>query len=81
MKLAKLSIAALLAASTVAMAQDVKAVDADGDGAITAEELMAAYPETNEDIFTAADTNGDGVLDMDELAAAQADGLIPADAM
>ncbi|MBL6427486.1 MULTISPECIES: EF-hand domain-containing protein [Maritimibacter] len=81
MKIANLAIAATLTIGSVAIAQDVKVVDIDADGVISVEELMAAYDDVNEDIFTASDTNGDGVLDMDELASAQEDGLIPSGEM
>ncbi|MEC7762780.1 MAG: hypothetical protein VX874_12820 [Pseudomonadota bacterium] len=77
MKIANLAIAATLTIGSVAIAQDVQMIDTDGDGLITVEELMAAFDNVNEDIFTASDTNQDGVLDMEELASAQEDGLIP----
>jgi hypothetical protein len=79
MKIANLAIAATLTIGSVAIAQDVTPIDTDGDGMISPEELMAAFPDVNEDVFTAADMNGDGMLDMDELASAQEDGLIPDD--
>ncbi|WP_292022809.1 hypothetical protein [Maritimibacter sp. UBA3975] len=79
MKLANLAIAASLTIGSVAIAQDVMPIDTDGDGMVAPEELMAAFPDVNEDVFTAADTNGDGMLDMEELASAQEDGLIPED--
>lgn len=44
-----------------------EAVDADGDGMVTAEEAVAAG--IGEDIFTAADGDGDGMLNADEFAA------------
>ncbi|MBV7380301.1 EF-hand domain-containing protein [Maritimibacter dapengensis] len=81
MKLANLSIAAILAASSFAIAQDAAPVDTDGDGMMSPEEVMAAFPDVNEDVFTAADTDGDGMLSMEEFAAAQEDGLIPAEEM
>ena len=64
-----------LFASTAA-AQEV---DADGDGMVTLEELLAVYPTVTEETFAAADTDADGMLSADELAAAQEVGLIPAE--
>lgn len=77
MKPTALTIIAVLATSSIAMAQEAMPVDADGDGMITPAELMEAFPDVNEDMFTAADTDGDGMLSMEEFAAAQEDGLIP----
>lgn len=77
MKSTALTIIAVLAASSIAVAQEAMPVDTDGDGMITPAELMTAFPDVNEDIFTAADTDGDGMLSMEEFASAQEDGLIP----
>lgn len=81
MKLTNLTIAVVLAASSFAIAQDAMPVDTNADGMISAEELMAAFPEVNEEMFTAADTDDDGMLSMEEYASAQEDGLIPTDDM
>ncbi|PSL20688.1 hypothetical protein [Shimia abyssi] len=51
--------------------------DANGDGLLTIEEVVAVYPDLTNDVFSAMDTNGDGVLDADEVGAAQDAGLMP----
>ncbi|WP_161349998.1 EF-hand domain-containing protein [Maritimibacter harenae] len=80
MKLATITMATVLTTASIAFAQEeVMPIDTDEDGMISAEELMAAFPDVNEDMFTAADMNGDGLLDPEEYASAQEDGLIPAD--
>lgn len=66
-----------LAASGAAFAQDT--MDADGDGAISFEEMLAAYPATTEEDFAKVDTDGDGAVSADELAAAQEAGLVPSE--
>ena len=66
--------AALLAAPA-ALAMD--ALDADGDGVITYEEMLAAVPTVTEEAFIAIDTNGDGTLDAEEYAAAEEAGTLP----
>lgn len=65
---------AVLGFAGSAMAQEV--VDADGDGAYSMEELMAAYPNLTAEVYAAIDANGDGLVDVDELAAAQSAGTI-----
>jgi Ca2+-binding EF-hand superfamily protein len=52
-------------------------IDANGDGAISADEFAAAYPEVGQDAWTAADTNGDGMLTEDEHVAAVEAGTLP----
>lgn len=72
---------ALGAISIIAVAQanaQTVVTDADGNGVYSMEELVAAYPDLTEEIFTAADTNEDGSIDADELAAAIEAGHIPA---
>ncbi|MFT6605903.1 MAG: hypothetical protein ACJA2X_001079 [Halocynthiibacter sp.] len=70
--------AALLGAIALPAFADTMVTDANDDGVFSMEELMVAYPELNEETFTAADTNADGVVDPDELAAAVTAGLLPA---
>lgn len=53
-------------------------LDADADGLVTFEEVMAVYPDITAEDFAAMDTDGDGVLNADEIAAAQAAGLLDA---
>ncbi len=75
MKKLTLAAAFVLAGISGAMAQDM--IDANEDGMITLDEIMAIYPDVTEDAFIQADTNSDGVLDADELAAAQEAGILP----
>ncbi|WP_226782627.1 EF-hand domain-containing protein [Oceaniglobus trochenteri] len=62
-----------------ATAQDAMVTDADGDGAYSYEELMAAYPDMTEETFLTIDANADGLVDDEELAMARDGGLLPAD--
>ena len=43
--------------------------DANKDGEVTYEEIVAIFPEFNEDTFNALDQNDDGVLTLDDLPA------------
>ncbi|MEX3010927.1 hypothetical protein [Hoeflea sp. TYP-13] len=43
--------------------------DADGNGAVTMEEAMAAMPNVSSDTVAAADSDGDGVLTVAEYEA------------
>ncbi|NNF73114.1 MAG: EF-hand domain-containing protein [Rhodobacteraceae bacterium] len=52
--------------------------DADGDGLVTFNEMLAAMPSLTEETFSTIDANGDGAVDADELVAAQESGVIPA---
>ena len=65
--LTKICAAALLTAAP-AWAQD-----ADGDGMVTMEELVAQYPDVTGEMFASMDTDGDGALNEDEIAA----GMLP----
>ena len=68
--------AALLALSTPLWAQE--ALDTDGDGNVTMEEMQAVYPDATTEQFGAMDTDADGVLSTEELDAARQAGLLPA---
>ena len=68
---------AILAASAAAFA--MTDLDANGDGGLSMDELLAAYSDMTEAQFLESDANADGVIDEDELAAAREAGLIPAD--
>ena len=61
----------LSAFSMAAYAQAVEFVvaDANGDGAVTMEEAMAALPTVSSDMLAAADTDGDGILSQPEYEA------------
>jgi Ca2+-binding EF-hand superfamily protein len=63
---------------TAAFAGDFGAMDADADGAISAEEFTASFPDVDPGVFTAADTDQSGALDEAEVAAATEGGLLPA---
>jgi hypothetical protein len=65
------------AMATTAFA-DISAMDTNGDGLLTMDEVQAAYPEVTADQFSQIDSNGDGAVDDDEMAAAQDEGLMPA---
>lgn len=60
----------------LAMAQG-NTLDANGDGMISFEELIAVHPDVTSDAFNTADASGDGLLSIEELAAAEEAGLIP----
>ncbi|CTQ34755.1 hypothetical protein [Jannaschia rubra] len=68
--------AALLALAAPVWAQD--AMDTDGDGNVSMEELQAAYPEATAENFTAMDADADGMLSAAEVQAAQEAGILPA---
>ena len=73
MKTASIALSLLLVTTPALFAQD-----ANEDGMVTLDELVAAYPDVTEDAFNQADANADGALDADELAAAQEAGILPA---
>ncbi|MDU8942247.1 EF-hand domain-containing protein [Ovoidimarina sediminis] len=56
---------------------DMSALDTDGDGLVSFEEMIAAVPTVSEETFTTIDTNADGTLDAEEFAAAEAAGTLP----
>ncbi|PVA11456.1 calcium-binding protein [Pelagivirga sediminicola] len=64
-------------AATAAFA-DMSAIDTNGDGLVTMDEIQAAYPEVTAEQFSEIDTNGDGAVDDAEMSAAQDAGLLPA---
>ncbi len=63
---------------TAAFAVDFATVDANQDGAVSAEELTAAMPEVDTNAFLAADTDQSGTLSEEEMANAIDNGLLPA---
>ena len=60
-----------------AHAAGFSAADANGDGAVSAEEFTAAYPDLGEEAWNAADTNADGSLSEKEHQAAIESGVLP----
>ncbi len=68
-------IAAMTLAATPALA-DMATFDANADGAVTYEEMIAVLPDASVETFEAADTNVDSVLSESELTAATDAGLI-----
>jgi len=50
--------------------------DTDGNGVYSIEEMTAAYPEINADLFAQIDVDGNGAIDADELQAAREAGTI-----
>ena len=60
--------AALAATSTLALAADFAAVDADGSGTVSMDEVKAAMPDMTDEAFQAADADGSGDLSPEEFA-------------
>lgn len=69
------TIIALTVAASAVTAQSE--IDADGDGLLSYNELLAAYPAMTEENFVAIDTNSDGAVDADEMKMATDSGLLP----
>ncbi len=72
----------LLAAAilgTTAAAFAMTEIDVNGDGGVSYEEMLAAYPDFTEADFLTADTDGNGMIDEAEQAAARDAGLWPDD--
>ncbi|WP_425039345.1 EF-hand domain-containing protein [Primorskyibacter sp. S187A] len=66
------------AAPLLAMSDGMAALDANGDGMLSLEEMQVGYPEVTGDAFLTMDANADGMLDTDEVTAAETAGLLPA---
>ena len=64
------------ALATATFASD--AIDSNGDGMVTIEEIQVVFPDVTAELFSEADTNADGSLDADELIAAQDAEILPA---
>lgn len=67
----------LIAGALAAPAFAATALDTNGDGFLTLDEVQAVYPEITADAFSAMDVNADGALDDSEVVAAQDSGLMP----
>lgn len=76
MKKILLQTATVIALSATAVSAQSE-IDADGDGLLSYNELLAAYPAMTEENFTAIDTNSDGAVDADEMKIAEEAGLLP----
>jgi hypothetical protein len=76
MKSVQLALSILLVSGTGAFAQT--ALDADGDGMVTLEEVHALYPDVTAEDFAATDIDDDGMLTGYEVTLAVASGIIPA---
>lgn len=72
-------IAATLGVAGAAGAAAFGEVDANGDGAISQDEFVAAYPQVGADVWEQIDANGDGQLTEEEHQAAVDAGLLPAE--
>ncbi|KUP94353.1 EF-hand domain-containing protein [Tritonibacter horizontis] len=67
---------AVFAAAPVMASNFAAAVDADGNGSLSLEELQIAFPELTEDTFLQIDADADGEASMEEVTAAQDAGLL-----
>ncbi len=68
---------ALTAATAYAADATFTAVDTNGDGALTMEEVAIAMPKATTEAFASADIDRNGTLSEDEFVAAQNDGVLP----
>lgn len=69
--------ALVLSPMAFAMSDNAAAVDTDGNGVLTIDEVQAVYPDVSQDTFSAMDTNADGALDEAEVTAAEEAGIMP----
>ena len=54
-------------------------IDTDGDGAVTGEEFVVAFPDATGEDFIKVDVNADGAITEEEHVAAVEAGLLPAE--
>lgn len=66
---------ATLGFATSALAFD-DGFDADGDGFLSAAEMIAVYPNITAEMFNAVDTDADGLVSEEELALALENDLL-----
>jgi|GEM_PF-2222744 hypothetical protein len=76
MKLTYLTLAAAFVVTAAFAAEDAAMADTNGDGVLSQDELIAAYPEITDEVLTAIDTDADGVITVEEHAAALEAGLV-----
>lgn len=74
-----LAVLGLVLTPALASADMLGQLDANGDGAVTIDELQAAFPNVTADGFSEMDINDDGLLDADELTAAEDGEMLNAD--
>lgn len=80
MKMILLNTTAIFALAVGATAMSAQTeIDTNGDGFLSQDELLVAYPSMTEENFAAVDTDGDGAVSLDEMKAAQEAGLLPMD--
>lgn len=66
----------VLAVAATAMSAQTE-MDTNGDGFLSQDELLAAYPSMTEQDFAAVDADADGAVSLDEMKAAEEAGLLP----
>lgn len=72
-----LFVAALAAGPALALSGTAAAIDVNGDGVLTIDEVQAVYPDVTAEGFSAMDLNADGALDDSEVIAAEEAGVMP----
>ena len=75
MKKILISTVTLIGFASSAMAFE-EGMDADNDGVLSEAEIVVAYPNITQEVFTAVDTNGDGSISIDEWTAATESGIL-----
>ncbi len=66
-----------LAATAALAADEVEISDVDGNGTFSYAELVVAYPELTEELFSQIDTDGDGEVNEEEMMTAQGAEVLP----
>ncbi len=66
----------ILAGATAYAADEFTAVDTNGDGGLTIDEVQAAMPNVGVGAFVQADQNADGILSEDEFLTAMNEGVL-----
>ncbi len=80
MKMILMNTAAVFSLAVAATAMSAQTeIDTNGDGYLSQDELLVAYPAMTEENFAAMDTDKDGAVSLDEMKAAEDAGLLPMD--